>query len=321
MKLIVQIPCFNEEKTLPEVVASIPRKIAGIDKVEILVIDDGSTDRTVDVAQQAGVDHILRNRRNMGLGMTFRRALDESLHRGADIIVNTDGDNQYCNADIPKLVAPIVRGEADFVIGCRNTDAIDHFSKPKRLLQKLGSRIVRRLSGVDVPDAVSGFRALSRDAALKINILSRFSYTIEMLIQIGNKRISYASVPVRTNPKTRDSRLFGSIREFIAKSVAIILRIYTMYTPLKVFTALGVVLALIGILPMVRFLFFFLVGDYGGHIQSLVIGGTFLVMGMIAFFMGVLSDLISYNRQLIEICLEKIRALECDRENERTGGP
>ncbi|NCC22700.1 MAG: glycosyltransferase family 2 protein, partial [Alphaproteobacteria bacterium] len=279
MKLIVQIPCFNEEKTLPEVVASIPRKIAGIDKVEILVIDDGSTDRTVDVARQAGVDHIIRNRRNMGLGMTFRRALDESLHRGADIIVNTDGDNQYCNADIPKLVAPIVRGEADFVIGCRNTDAIDHFSKPKRLLQKLGSRIVRRLSGVDVPDAVSGFRALSRDAALKINILSRFSYTIEMLIQIGNKRISYASVPVRTNPKTRDSRLFGSIREFIAKSVAIILRIYTMYTPLKVFTALGVVLALIGILPMVRFLFFFLVGDYGGHIQSLVIGGTFLVMG------------------------------------------
>ncbi len=312
MKLIVQIPCYNEEDTLADVVQSIPRDIPGVDAVEVLIIDDGSQDRTLEVARECGVDHIVRNRSNMGLGLTFRKGLDECLKRGADIVVNTDGDNQYVSADIPKLVTPIVNREVDFVIGCRDMSQISEFSPLKKLLQGLGSRVVRKLSGVDVPDAVSGFRALSRKAAMQINILSRFSYTIEMLIQVGAKRIPYTSVTIRTNPKTRESRLFGSIREFIAKSVVIILRMYTMYAPLKVFTLLGFLMILIGAIPLVRFLIFFFMGDYGGHIQSLVIGGTLLVIGMVTFFIGIISDLVNYNRQLIEISLEKIRRLECE---------
>jgi glycosyltransferase involved in cell wall biosynthesis len=211
MKLIVQIPCFNEEATLPETVRDIPRAIEGVDEVEILVIDDGSTDRTVEVARELGVDHIVRHRNNKGLARTFRTGLDAAFRLGADIIVNTDGDNQYCGADIPALVRPIVEGRADIVVGDRQTDRIADFSPVKRRLQRLGSSSVRRLSGLDIPDAVSGFRAISREAALRLNIVSPFSYTTEMLIQAGKKHMAVASVPVRTNPKTRESRLFRSI--------------------------------------------------------------------------------------------------------------
>lgn len=310
MKLIVQIPCFNEEHTLPATVADIPRSIPGIDVVEVLIIDDGSTDRTVEVARALGVDHIVRNKRNMGLARTFRRGLDASLALGADIVVNTDGDNQYAGADIAKLVQPIVEGRVDVVVGDRQTSRIAHFSAGKKLLQSFGSWVVRKVSGVTVPDAVSGFRAISRDAAMRLNIVSPFSYTIEMLIQVGMKGISFASVPVATNEKTRDSRLFKSIFRFVERSGSTMLRMYSMYKLLRVFTLLGLLVAIIGAIPMIRFLYFYLFETGAGKIQSLIVGSALLTIGVLTFVLGLLADLMSYNRQLIELTLEKVRRLE-----------
>lgn len=320
MKLIVQIPCYNEDKTLPLTVADIPREIDGIDRVEILVIDDGSTDRTVEVARSIGVDHIIVNKRNCGLASSFRRGLDISLKLGADVIVNTDGDNQYAGWDIPKLVKPIVEGSADIVIGDRQTDTIEHFSQGKKLLQKLGSSMVRKLSGTDVPDTVSGFRAYSRDAALQINIVSSFSYTIETVIQAGKKQLAVRSVPVETNPKTRESRLFKSIPDFLMRQANTIVRMYSMYQPLRVFFVIGLVLTVLGIIPILRFLFFYFSGDGGGHIQSLVLGGTFTILGFITFLIALVADLIGFNRQLLETALEKIRRLELQGASESEGG-
>lgn len=308
MKVIVQIPCLNEEETLARTIADIPRRIDGVDVVEVLVVDDGSTDRTIDVARTAGADHIVVNKRNLGLAWSFRRGLDAALSAGADIIVNTDGDNQYAGADIPKLIAPILRGEADIVVGDRETAGIPHFSRTKKLLQRLGSAIVRRLSGVDVGDAVCGFRALSRDAALQLNIVSKFSYTTEMLIQAGKRRISVVSVPIATNEVARSSRLFRSVPQFIALSAGTMMRTYAMYQPLRIFFYLGVALSLAGLLPMLRFLYFYAVGDGAGHIQSLVIGGSLLVMGFVTFMIGLVADLIATNRQLLERLLERDRA-------------
>lgn len=310
MKLIVQIPCHNEEATLPQTVADIPRDIAGIDRVEILVIDDGCTDRTVAVAREIGVDHIITNKAQRGLAGTFRAGIDACLHHGADIIVNTDGDNQYAGRDIPRLIQPILDGTADIVVGDRQTATVDDFSASKKRLQTLGSAVVRKVSGVDIPDAVSGFRAMSRDAALQLNIVSPFSYTIEMLIQAGKKRMAVTSVPVDTNPKTRDSRLFTSIPKFIERSVTTLVRMYTMYRPLKVFLLIGMAMSLIGLAPIVRFLFFYAIGEGSGHIQSLVIGGALLIMGLMTFLVGLVADLISHNRQLVEMTLEKVRRLE-----------
>lgn len=316
MKLIVQIPCLNEEHTLPETVAAIPREIPGIDEVEILIVDDGSTDRTVEVARELGVDHVVANRRNLGLARTFRNGLDACLRLGADIIVNTDGDNQYHGGDIPKLIGPILAERADMVVGDRQTRQIDHFSANKKRLQFLGSWVVRNLSGTDLPDAVSGFRAFSRDAALRINVVSSFSYTIETVIQAGWKQLAVAHVPVRTNPKTRDSRLFKSIPKFIERSLSTMLRMYVMYQPLRVFMGIGAVLLLIGAIPIVRFLWFYATGDGSGHIQSLVLGGTFATIGFITFLIAILGDVINFNRQLIEMTLEKVRRLELDRQND-----
>ncbi len=310
MKLIVQIPCFNEETTLPQTVADIPRQIDGVDQVEILIIDDGSQDRTIEVAKEIGVDHIVANKKNIGLAGTFRKGLDSCLQLGADIVVNTDGDNQYAGGDIPKLIQPILAGRADVVVGDRQTGQVSHFSPTKRLLQRFGSFVVRNLSGVDVPDAVSGFRAISRDAALQINIVSSFSYTIEMLIQAGRKNMAVSSVPIGTNASTRESRLFRSIPEFIERSVTTMLRMYAMYRPLRVFLLIGIVLSLIGVVPMLRFLIFFLSGEGAGHIQSLVIGGTLLVIGFITFLIGLVADLINFNRRLIELTLESTRRIE-----------
>lgn len=310
MKLIVQIPCYNEEATLPETVAAIPRHIDGVDVVEILVIDDGSTDRTVETARALGVDHIVTQTRNRGLAHAFRTGLDACLKAGADIIVNTDGDNQYSGADIPRLVRPILEGQADIVVGDRETSQVAHFSPLKKLLQAMGSWIVRRLSRIDVPDAVSGFRAISREAAMRLNIVSGFSYTIEMLIQAGRKRMAVASVPVATNRVMRQSRLFKSVPDFIQRSVATMLRIYAMYQPLKVFAIVGVVLAVIGMLPILRFLYFYAIGDGDGHVQSLVLGGVLIIIAVLSFLIGLVADLIGFNRQLLEITLEKVREIE-----------
>lgn len=300
MKLIIQIPCFNEEHTLADVLAGIPTVIAGIDTIETLVIDDGSSDRTFELATRLGVSHVIANTCNKGLARTFTKGLDYALQQGADIIVNTDGDNQYASEDIAKLVAPIVSGDAEIVVGDRGGMNNQHFSFFKRCLQVAGSSVIRKLSGVDISDAVSGFRALSRSAAQQLNIVSEFSYTIEMLIQAGSKRLKVVSVPIRTNAKTRESRLFTSIPQFLNLSGATLLRAYTMYKPLKVFTGVAVIATAIGLLPIVRFIFFFLQGEGAGHIQSLVLGSMFVLLGALTFMIGIVADLINFNRRLLE---------------------
>jgi glycosyltransferase involved in cell wall biosynthesis len=310
MKLFVQIPCYNEADTLPAVVADIPRHVPGFESVEILVVDDGSADATSDVARAIGVDHVVRHSTNKGLARAFRTGLDACLAAGADVIVNTDGDNQYAGADIPLLTAPILRGEADIVVGDRRTRTIGHFSPVKKALQRLGSIMVRALSGTRVPDAVSGFRAMSRDAALQLNIISPFSYTIEMLIQAGNKQLAITSVPVRTNSPTRQSRLAASTLEFLTRSTLTMARTYAMFKPLSTFLAIGGGVLAIGVIPILRFLYFFATGDGTGHIQSLVLGGVLVIVGFIIVMIGVVADLINFNRQLIEMTLEKVRRLE-----------
>lgn len=310
MKVIIQIPCFNEEDNLPQTLAALPRHMDGVDTVEVLVIDDGSRDATAEVARRHGVDYIVRHTGNRGLASAFRSGIDACLQLGADIIVNTDADNQYDGRDIPKLIQPLLEGRADVVIGDRQTDSVAHFSFAKKRLQKFGSWVVRTFSDVDVPDAVSGFRALTRDAARQINILSSFSYTIEMLLQAGKKRMAVASVPIRVNDKTRESRLYSTVTQFIQRSVAILLRIYAMYHPLKVLLLASSTLMLLGALPILRFLYFFFNGDGDGHIQSLILGGVLVTMGFMAFLVGLVADLIAFNRQLMEMTLEKVRRLE-----------
>lgn len=310
MKLVVMIPCLNEERTLPQTLADIPRRIPGVDEVEILVIDDGSNDDTINVAKRHGADHIIRHKRNCGLARSFRNGIDAALRLGADIIVNTDGDNQYRGEDIAALVEPILEERYDVVIGDRQTGKVSHFSPSKKILQTMGSSVVRLLSGLQIPDAVSGFRAFSRNAALQLNVVSPFSYTIETLIQAGMKRMAVGSVPVRTNAKTRESRLFKSIPKFVLQSVMTMVRMYAMYQPLRVFLLMGVLVSLIGALPLMRFLYFFAMGDAGGHIQSLVIGGALLVIGIVVSILGLLGDLLNFNRQLLEILLEKERRRE-----------
>jgi glycosyltransferase involved in cell wall biosynthesis len=312
VKVLIQIPCLNEEQTLPATLADIPRSIPGVDTVEILVIDDGSTDDTVAVARAHGVDHIHSNLCNRGLGPTFATGLDLCLKYGADIIVNTDGDGQYKGGDIPRLIAPILAGSADIVVGDRQTHRNPEFSYWRKWLQWLGSKVVRSLSGTSVPDAVSGFRAISRDAAIRLNILSRFSYTVEMIIQAGNKDMTIASIPIDTNPKQRESRLFRNAPQFIAQQLVSMVRMYAMYRPMRMFFYLGTVLAIAGVIPVVRFLYFYFSGDGSGHIKSLLLGAVLLLMGFVFYVTGLLSDLISQNRRLNEIALIKIRQLELD---------
>jgi glycosyltransferase involved in cell wall biosynthesis len=311
-KLIVQIPCYNEDKTLSQTVSDIPRQIDGIDEVKILVIDDGSTDRTVEVAEEIGVDYIIKNAHNIGLARTFHEGLVACLGLGADIIVNTDGDNQYKGQDISKLIAPILKGEAEIVIGDRETDKIPHFSPLKKRLQKIGSVVVRMLSDVDVQDPVSGFRAFSREAAMKMNVLSPFSYTIETVIQAGKKHITIKSVPIGTNPKTRESRLFKSIPKFIERSASTMIRMYTMYHPLRVFFIIGCLCILAGLVPSIRFFIYYLMGQGSGHIQSLILAAILFIAGFQVLMIALVADVISFNRKLIEETLLRVRRIEFD---------
>ena len=316
MKLIIQIPCYNEEKTLPVTYRDLPKQIEGIDEIETLVINDGSTDNTVEVAGKIGVDHIVNFNRNKGLARAFSAGIEKCLELGADIIVNTDADNQYCGQDIPKLVKPVVDGKADVVVGDRQTDKISHFSWTKKKLQKTGSSLIRKLSNTKVADTVSGFRAFSRDAAMRINTLTEFSYTIESLIQLGNQKLKIISVPIRTNDELRKSRLFKSIPGFLSLQLSTILRVYATYKALRVFTVIGLIVILPGLLGFGRFLYYYFTVGGEGHIQSLIFSTVLINVGFIVFMFGIIADLISSNRKLIEKALYKIKKIELDKNHE-----
>lgn len=309
-KLIIQLPCLNEAKTLPSTLADLPRQVPGIDVVEWLVIDDGSTDDTVGVARAHGVHHVVRFRRRKGLAAAFMAGIDACLKLGADYIVNTDGDNQYCGKDVAALVGPLLDGEADIVIGDRNIAAVKQMSMTRKRLQQLGSWVVRQVSNTAVPDTTSGFRAYTRDAALRMTIVSEFSYTLESIIQAGKKRFAIAHVPINTNPRTRESRLFSSAWTYIKASTATIVRIYAMYEPLKVFSSIGAGIFLLGLLVALRFLYFYVTGTGMGHLQSLILSSILLIVGFQVALIGLVADVISGNRKLIEDLLYRVRGLE-----------
>ncbi|MBN4079650.1 glycosyltransferase family 2 protein [bacterium AH-315-C08] len=300
MKLIIQIPCLNEEHTLPKTLEDLPKQIEGIDSIEILIIDDGSTDKTVEVAKKLGVHHVLQFTNNKGLAKAFISGINQSLKLGADIIVNTDGDNQYFGGDIVKLIQPILKKDADIVVGNRQVETIRHFSPVKIFLQKFGSWVVRQLSGTEIPDATSGFRAYSRDAALQLNVVSDFTYTVETIISAGKKNLAIAHVPVKTNAKLRESRLFPSIRVYLQRSLITMLKVYSMYRPLRLFTLAGGTTFLLGFAIGCRYLFFFFMGQTEGHIQSLILSAILLIVGFQIIMMGISAELISVNRQLLE---------------------
>ena len=300
MKVIIQIPALNEVNTLETVLSSIPKKIPGVTDISIVVIDDGSTDGTAELAKKLGVTEVIRHRSTRGLAEAFRSGVDYALTHGADILVNTDGDNQYPQERIPDLIAPIINGEADIVIGDRQTDQIAHFSWGKKLLQKFGSKVVNWAAGTRIPDAASGFRAYSRTALMKLNLVTKFSYTMETIIQAGYKRLAITSVAVTTNPKTRESRLFRSTPEHVMKSAAAIIRSFLMYRPYAFFGNLGLFLGALGLIPFLRYLFLILSGSPGEHIQSLLLGVSLLTASLLSFALGVIADLIKINRQLIE---------------------
>ncbi|HXH40961.1 MAG TPA: glycosyltransferase family 2 protein [Thermoanaerobaculia bacterium] len=310
MKLIVQIPAFNEEATIAQTLRDIPKKIDGILTIESLVVDDGSSDNTADAARKAGATHVVQLKTHRGLSSAFLAGINAALRLGADIIVNTDADNQYAGADIPKLIAPIVRGTADVVIGDREVARSPHMSGFKRLLQRLGSRTVGLASGIRVSDVTSGFRAFSREAALQINVFNPFTYTLETVIQAGNRNLGVQSVAVRTNAPTRPSRLYHGIGTYVRKSVATIFRIYTIYKPLKTFFTIGVLLMLAGSALGARFVWHFLQGDRGGHIQSLILAAVFLIVGFQTLLIGLVADLISVNRRLSEEVLVRLKRME-----------
>jgi glycosyltransferase involved in cell wall biosynthesis len=311
-KLIIQIPCLNEAATLPATLADLPTSVCGIDVVETLVVDDGSRDGTSEVARANGVDHVVRLTRNKGLAAAFMAGIDASLKQGADFIVNTDADNQYSGREIARLLEPLLRGEADIVIGDRNIAELQHMSWQKRQLQRLGSWVVRQVSNTKVPDTTSGFRAYTREAALRMTIVSEFSYTLESIIQAGKRRMAIAHVPVVTNARTRDSRLFDSIIGYIKRSAATIVRIYAMYEPLKVFTYIGLAVFGLGTIPAVRFMYIYVTAyaERGAHVQSLIFSAVLMIVGFQVLLIGLLADVISANRKLLEERVYRVRRLE-----------
>jgi len=317
MKVFVQVPCLNEEETLPAVLQSIPAQIDGVGEIEILVIDDGSSDRTIEIARAYGVTHFVYHTRNMGLARSFRDGVDYALAHGADIVVNTDGDNQYPQDRIGDLVTPIVAGEADIVIADRQTQTIAHFSAFKKLMQRVGSHVVNRAASTDLPDAASGFRAYSRASLLRLNVLTQFSYCMETIIQAGNKRLRIVSVPVVTNAKTRESRLFKNPAHHMVKSASAILRSYLMFNPYVIFATLSLIFGVLALIPFARFLTFWLAGDQvSGHIQSLLFGSIMSVAALLSLALGVISDLLRTNRILLEEQLERLKEMQYRRLSE-----
>lgn len=316
-KLIIQIPCYNEETTLPETLAALPQAIPGIDVIEVLIVDDGSRDRTVEVARALGVQHIVRKPRNQGLASAFISGLQAALEAGADIIVNTDADNQYFGGDIPRLAEPILAGQADIVVGDREVGKHPYFSPLKRRLQQLGSWVVGMAAGTKIPDATSGFRAFSREAALRTLVLSEYSYTLETLIQAGSRRMAVTYVPIHINPQTRPSRLMRSLSHFLTNSTATILRSYTMYRPLRAFLLVGGALTATGLALGARFLYFYFTEGGKGHVQSLILMAVLLLMGFQAGLIGILADLVGFNRKIQEETLYHLRRIELELEERK----
>lgn len=312
MKLIIQIPCYNEAETLAIALGALPQKVEGFDKVEWLIINDGSTDDTVKVAKECGVDHIVNFKHNQGLAKGFMAGIKESLKQGADVIVNTDADNQYEAEDIPKLTQPILEHKAEYVIGARPISMTEHFSPAKKFLQKLGSWVVRKASKTDIPDAPSGFRAISRECAMQLNVYNDYTYTLETIIQAGQKNMAITSVPIRTNEDLRPSRLLSSIPNYIKKSVVTIIRISVVYSPFRFFMTIAAVLFGLGFLIGLRFLYYFFTEDYGGHMQSVVLSGVLLGMGFQTGLIAFVADLLSVNRRLVEDVQYHMRTSEMD---------
>jgi len=312
MKVFIQVPCLNEEQTLPAVLSSIPKQIDGVDEIVILIIDDGSTDRTLEVAREHGVTHFVHHTRNMGLARSFRDGVHYALAHGADIVVNTDGDNQYPQDRIPDLLAPLLAGEADISIGDRQTHKIAHFSWGKKQLQKLGSKVVNIAASTNLPDAASGFRAYSKESLIRLNVVTQFSYCMETIIQAGNKRLKIASVPIETNAKTRESRLFNSTPQHVFKSAEAILRSYIMFKPFGFFASIGTVMLIAALIPFVRYAI--LIGWFpeltGGNVQSLILGVALLIGSLLAYALGVLADLQRTNRILVEETLERVKEMQ-----------
>ena len=311
MKLIIQIPCLDEADQLPTTLGDLPRRVDGFDEVEWLIIDDGSTDDTVAVARAHGVDHVVRLTNNKGLATAFQAGLDACLKLGADVVVNTDADNQYRADDIPKLVAPILAGDADMVVGDRVVDSIEHFSPLKKSLQRLGSAVVRRASDTDVPDTTSGFRAYNREAAIQVQVVSKYTYTLETIIQAGKMLVAVDHTPIRTNPKTRESRLFGSMSAYVRRNTVSIFRIYSMYEPLRVFVTAAIVLGIAAAIIWGRFAYFYVVEDEGaGHVQSLILGAVLFIAAVQMAALGVMGDILAGSRILQQRILERVRRVE-----------
>ena len=317
MKLIIQIPCLNEAETLEIALNDLPKRIDGIDEIEYLIINDGSSDNTVEVAKNWGVHYVVNFRRNKGLAKGFMAGLDACLRAGADIIVNTDADNQYCGEDIEKLVKPILEGKADIVIGERPIDDTEHFSPLKKKLQHVGSWTVRVASKSDIPDAPSGFRAYSREAALRLNVVNEYTYTLETIIQAGHEKLAMTSVPVRTNEELRESRLFSSMFGYVKKSMVTIIRSFMMYKPLRFFGSIGTVMFLIGLILGVRYLVYFFTGGAAGHVQSLILSSTLMMMGCMTGIIGLQADIIAANRKILEDVQYHVRRLDYQNSQEQ----